>query len=194
MDSSKEILKVAYRLFIEKGYEATNIREICKEVGVTMPTLYYHFQSKENLFYNVYDKCWLKYLDYYENQEIINENISAEIKLFLLFKQDIQYATDNKDDFRFYLRYKLFPPKELEVEIERKIMIYNGVIDSVVIKIMMQGIEEGMLQKHRLDRCMNLYRKFVLDKMVAIVFFEDSNFYDTIEEAWDSFVNCNKYK
>ncbi|MBU3191887.1 TetR/AcrR family transcriptional regulator [Clostridium bowmanii] len=194
MYTAKEILRVSYRLFIEKGYEATNIREICKEVGVKMPTLYYHFQSKENLFYTVYDECWLKYLDNYENQKIINENISAESKLFMLFKQDIQFATDNKDDFKFHLRYKLFPPKEIEGEIERKKLLYNERVDSVIIKVMMQGIEEGMLDKDSLDRCLNLYRKFVFDKMIAIVFFEDYNFYDTLEEAWNSFVNCKKYK
>jgi AcrR family transcriptional regulator len=194
LDTAKEILRVAYRLFIEKGYEATSIRAICKEVGVKMPALYYHFQSKENLFYNVYDEYWLRYLDKYENQEIIKQNVSAKIKLFMLFKYDIQYVIDNKNDFKFHIRYKLFPPKELSDEIEKKKLIYQGRADSVLIKIMKQGIDEEILDKHSLERCLNSYNEFVRDKMINAVFFEHINSYDTLEEAWNSFVNDKKYK
>ncbi|MCC7175133.1 MAG: TetR/AcrR family transcriptional regulator [Bryobacterales bacterium] len=38
------------KLFADKGYSATPTSEICRRAGVTKPVLYYHFQSKENLF------------------------------------------------------------------------------------------------------------------------------------------------
>lgn len=51
MKSARDaILKVAIRLFAEKGYAACSIREICQAAGVTKPVLYYHFRSKENLY------------------------------------------------------------------------------------------------------------------------------------------------
>jgi AcrR family transcriptional regulator len=40
---------VAARLFATQGYEATSVRRIVEEAGVTKPTLYYHFGSKEGL-------------------------------------------------------------------------------------------------------------------------------------------------
>jgi AcrR family transcriptional regulator len=43
------IARVAGRLFAERGYEATSVREIVKVAGVAKPTLYYYFQSKEGL-------------------------------------------------------------------------------------------------------------------------------------------------
>ena len=43
------IAGVAARLFATRGYDATSVREVVEAAGVTKPTLYYHFGSKEGL-------------------------------------------------------------------------------------------------------------------------------------------------
>lgn len=50
MDVRERIATHAIRLFSEKGYAQTSVREIVEAAGVTKPTLYYHFGSKEGLF------------------------------------------------------------------------------------------------------------------------------------------------
>jgi len=46
---ARHIASTAARLFAERGYDATSVREIVEAAGVTKPTLYYHFRSKEGL-------------------------------------------------------------------------------------------------------------------------------------------------
>ena len=46
---ARQIARAAARLFAERGYDATSVREIVEAAGVTKPTLYYHFGSKEGL-------------------------------------------------------------------------------------------------------------------------------------------------
>ncbi|ODU00339.1 MAG: hypothetical protein ABS79_03540 [Planctomycetes bacterium SCN 63-9] len=46
---SRHIASTAARLFAERGYDATSVREIVEAAGVTKPTLYYYFRSKEGL-------------------------------------------------------------------------------------------------------------------------------------------------
>ena len=46
----ERLLKAAIRLFTQKGYAATSVREIVEGAGVTKPVLYYHFKSKEGLY------------------------------------------------------------------------------------------------------------------------------------------------
>jgi AcrR family transcriptional regulator len=46
---ARHIARVAARLFATQGYDATSVRTIVEEAGVTKPTLYYHFGSKEGL-------------------------------------------------------------------------------------------------------------------------------------------------
>ena len=43
------IARVAARLFAEGGFDATSVRAIAEAAGVTKPTLYYHFGSKQGL-------------------------------------------------------------------------------------------------------------------------------------------------
>ena len=48
-DVAEHIARAASRLFAAKGYDATPVRTIVEAAGVTKPTLYYHFKSKEGL-------------------------------------------------------------------------------------------------------------------------------------------------
>ncbi len=50
MDTRERILAVATELLAEKGPTATSTRAICSAAGVTAPTLYHHFGTKDRLF------------------------------------------------------------------------------------------------------------------------------------------------
>lgn len=43
------ILAVARAAFQDRGYHATSVRDIARDVGVTVPTIYYHYESKQGL-------------------------------------------------------------------------------------------------------------------------------------------------
>jgi AcrR family transcriptional regulator len=49
----KEIIEATLRLYADRGYYLTNIREIAKEVGISVPTFYHYFQDKRELFVEV---------------------------------------------------------------------------------------------------------------------------------------------
>ncbi len=44
------ILSAALDAFYEKGFHGASVRDIARRVGVTVPALYYHYDSKE--------ACW----------------------------------------------------------------------------------------------------------------------------------------
>jgi AcrR family transcriptional regulator len=46
---ARHVARAAARLFAARGYDATPVRAIVEAAGVTKPTLYYHFGSKEGL-------------------------------------------------------------------------------------------------------------------------------------------------
>ena len=53
--SNDRILKKALELFSDKGYDATSVREICEAAGITKPTLYHFYGSKEGVYRAIVD-------------------------------------------------------------------------------------------------------------------------------------------
>lgn len=49
----EQIVTLAARLFGEKGYDGTSLRDIAEAAGITKAALYYHFPDKERLYEDV---------------------------------------------------------------------------------------------------------------------------------------------
>jgi AcrR family transcriptional regulator len=56
-ETHSEIIENAKKIFLEKGYEKTNLRQICAASGVTNGAFYRHFESKEALFSTLVEPC-----------------------------------------------------------------------------------------------------------------------------------------
>jgi len=52
----EQLLDAAARLFRERGFHATSMRDIAKAVGMLSGSIYYHFDSKEEMLLAVYQE------------------------------------------------------------------------------------------------------------------------------------------
>ena len=52
------ILRTAARIFAEKGYHTTSMRDIARETGVSLAGLYYYCKSKEELLLLIQEHCF----------------------------------------------------------------------------------------------------------------------------------------
>jgi len=50
MERPNEILAAAFEEFVRTGYAGTRLEDVAARAGVTKGTIYFHFQSKENVF------------------------------------------------------------------------------------------------------------------------------------------------
>lgn len=69
------IVETALRLFRERGFEATTMRAIAAEAGVSVGNAYYYFSSKERLVQTYYDRAQV------EHEEACREVLAAETTL-----------------------------------------------------------------------------------------------------------------
>ena len=52
----RQILDAALKLFSERGFARTSVRDIAQEAGITDAAIYYHFSSKRDLFEALMDE------------------------------------------------------------------------------------------------------------------------------------------
>jgi TetR/AcrR family transcriptional regulator, cholesterol catabolism regulator len=57
------ILRTAARIFAEKSYHSTSMRDISRATGVSLAGLYHYCKSKEELLFLIQDNCFGRVLD-----------------------------------------------------------------------------------------------------------------------------------
>ncbi len=99
-DMKARIMSEAIRLFCEKGYQATSVREIVDATGVTKPTLYYYFKNKEDLFRIILSESMeehLRRLSVAAN----TESLAIEETLLAIAQMYIDNAQEFPNEIRF---------------------------------------------------------------------------------------------
>lgn len=56
------IIDAAKEMFIEQGFEKTSIRKIAKKIEYSPGTIYLYFKNKNELFYEVHEQAFAKFL------------------------------------------------------------------------------------------------------------------------------------
>ena len=84
----RKIIDTAAELFHKRGYRATTLDDVAKELGLTHAALYHYVSSKEELLSEIY----IQTLDrIFKNSIMISEmDISPDEKLRLIIKEHIQ--------------------------------------------------------------------------------------------------------
>jgi AcrR family transcriptional regulator len=55
-DTAGRIVYTATRLFAQKGYDGTSVKEICEAAGVNIAAIHYHFESKKDLYRHIIEQ------------------------------------------------------------------------------------------------------------------------------------------
>ena len=54
LDKKQSLKQAAYNVFSNKGYKATAISEVAKQAGMAVGSFYNYYESKEEIFLDVY--------------------------------------------------------------------------------------------------------------------------------------------
>ena len=84
--TKEKIFNTAARLFAEKGYNGVSMREISEETGLSKPTIYYYFGSKEGIYKELIHAGLSNGTKEFE--DIIKKNISIKQKLIEIVKSN----------------------------------------------------------------------------------------------------------
>ena len=152
----KELLKIAYDMFLTQGYENTSVDEIIEKAQIAKGTYYYYFKSKEQMLEEVIDIM----IDYETEmaKQIIGMDILAPQKIVGII------ASIKPTEAEQPIKDTLFQPENVLMHHKVRQKLIN-VLTPLLSEVIKEGVEEGIFE------CDNISERV---KMLLII--SDSTF------------------
>jgi AcrR family transcriptional regulator len=90
----KRILNGARKVFLEKGYEQTSMRNIASEINYSAGIIYFHFKDKSEIFHELHKEGFRLLLS---QLKVLDKVADPFERLKAMGRVFIQFAQDNKD-------------------------------------------------------------------------------------------------
>ena len=136
-DKINEIHGVATRLFAQKGYHNTSMREIARDLGMNQSSLYHYFDSKEDILYAVINDAIDDALGTLE--EICGSDLSPQGKLNQVLSFYTNYYAGDQDRLRLLVNEQGNLGKEYRQVLIRKERRYVHLIQSILKDLADEG-------------------------------------------------------
>ncbi len=157
----QELLQIAYRLFLSKGYEETSIDEIIAEAQIAKGTFYYHFKSKEALLEALINKMITEKAE--QAKKILSAPMSAPEKTVAIIttlrpeqpEMDIQNALHKKEN------------TIIHEKINQRVI--NEAVP-ILCEVVSEGIAQGIL------KCDNIKERVRMTLIISSTVFDHGNF------------------
>ena len=133
----KELLKIAYDMFLTQGYENTSVDEIIEKAQIAKGTYYYHFQSKEQMLEEVIDMM----IDSETKiaKQIITMDISVPQKIVMMLTS--MKPTEAEQP----IKNALFQPENVLMhhKVRRKLI---NILTPILSEVIKEGVDEGIFE------------------------------------------------
>ncbi len=78
----QKLLKVSAKIFAEKGFHRTSVRDIARATRMSLAGLYYYFTTKEELLYLIQERCFLNLLEHWDQATSADMDVRVRIRVF----------------------------------------------------------------------------------------------------------------
>jgi AcrR family transcriptional regulator len=147
-------MMAAVRLFALQGYEATTTLQVAREVGVTEPTVFYHYKNKNHFFNTVLEDASQYYFERLDSLEL--SGLSAFECIVAIFRLHFSVVEDEPLYMRILLRTC---PARLDDQSDTCTKIYRkarSMLKELIRSALEKGIRTGEFPAVEIDPTSNM--------------------------------------
>jgi AcrR family transcriptional regulator len=137
IDRREQIYSTAGSLFSERGYHATTVRDIAKELNMQGASLYFHIDSKEDVLWELVRRAAGQFLGAVE--PIVGSGGPPAEKLREMVRAHVRIVADNLENATVFLHEWKF----LSEERRTVITSYRDTYESHYRHVIEEGIRSG---------------------------------------------------
>lgn len=160
-----ELLQIAYKMFISKGYENTSVDDIIQEAGIAKGTYYYYFESKEQTLEEVISMMIDKEIE--TAKQIVSASIPVPQKMVGIITS-IRPSSEEGS-----IEDALLRPENIIMHSKIKKQLIEKV-NPLLCEVVKEGIQEGIFA------CDNISQRVRMMLVVSSEIFDENDY--TIED------------
>ncbi len=185
-ESAERIKRVSMKLFNDKGYEATTIRDICNKIGITAPSFYYYYDSKEQLYLQLIQESAALHQAAIARATDECPSQIAEDRLKYIFQALLRFYREYPEAYTFLLRNTLFPVATMKEKIRERSNIWNHQFSEQIAAFMASSQKRNMPKLERMALIRG-YHRFVMGYVLQLVSGISDSSDEMAEEAWNQY-------
>lgn len=139
---TREILDVAARLFAERGYAETTMRNICAAVGLTLGSLYYHVESKEAVLVHIVTDTGGTFVE--DMRRLCGDDLPVVDCAYEIARRWMYEVHHFRDQWRVLIReqWRIRGPQY------REILDLRRETEVLIERLLERGVHEGSIRPH----------------------------------------------
>ena len=126
----KQILDASLRLFSERGFARTTVRDIARQAGITDAAIYYHFESKRELLEALVEERG--FLSSLQNLERVSADLPLQETLVWTARGAINIMDENRDFLRLIMMEGLGGDEAALEQYDRLIGLWEHALTTVL--------------------------------------------------------------
>ncbi len=156
-DQSMEqnILEVAERLFLEKGFASTSTTEIAKAVGCNQALVHYYFRTKDNLFNTIFEQKFKMFFQSILKMENMGELAFLD-KLKLIIESHFEMLSANSKLPLLIINEFSRRPEQIKVLRDKLQAIPEKIFEKLNAELEVEISEGRIRQISLMDLIMNI--------------------------------------
>jgi len=138
----QEILKASAKIFAEKGFHRTSVRDISRATDMSLAGLYYYFRTKEELLYLIQERCFVTLLQRWEKAVLPDADVRTRIRVFA--ENHLGFFLHNMHEMKVMAR----EDESLTGEFEEKILVlkrrYVKILMDLIAALQAKSSDKGV--------------------------------------------------
>ncbi|SIS48789.1 TetR/AcrR family transcriptional regulator [Salimicrobium flavidum] len=151
-----KIIQVSIELFANTGFQNTSLKDIATGVGIKKPSLYNHFESKEDIFLTVLEEVKTREVDAIRKEITYSDKATTEKKLKQIFDTYTELMTDSTEG-QLFKRVTFFPPDEFSEEIKQVFLRIEEEITAIITPVLEEGMATNQLCKWNISTLLSAF-------------------------------------
>ncbi|GEM_PF-5610593 len=127
------IVKTSIKLFRQKGYKETTLRDIAKKLGVTAPALYNFISKKDEILVLVCEELWVHFRVVLEQVQAHDGSDLSRLNFFLARHLETVYT--NYELYETALRYWQIADDQVDQRFSKHMKVYIDTFETLANKL-----------------------------------------------------------